>query len=277
MRRSSILVLILVVPFLFTGCVTSGKYHDMEALRDEASLNYDSLAMLTTRQISDLRQRNDSLQRSLTALNETYNQTRSKTSEQIRELFDSLQQSQGKLSASDVKLRDLNQRLAARDSALNAVKTKLNDALLPFKETGLSINIKNGKVYVSLSNQLLFSTGRTGIDRQGKDALDQLAEVLIQQPDLGILVEGHTDNARVIDLGAIKDNWDLSVMRATEVVRYLLKGDRISPNRITASGRSEYDPVEEGTSAEARAKNRRTEIILTPRLGELFDMLGGVK
>jgi len=272
--RQFVLLLVLSMPFLLNACVTSGKYDEMVALRNESRYNFDSLAVRTTFMLTDLRRQNDSLRQTLRKLTETYNRTRSMNSEEITRLLDSLQQSQSTLSAREQRLHDLEARLASRDSALNAITARLNDALLSFKETGLSITIKNGKVYVSLSNQLLFGSGKTDIDKHGKAALDELANVLAGQPDLGIVVEGHTDNAKVIDLGSIRDNWDLSVLRSTEVVRFLTKGDRLDAHRVTASGRSEYDPLEVGTTKEARAKNRRTEIILTPKLGELFELLG---
>jgi chemotaxis protein MotB len=172
------------------------------------------------------------------------------------------------------RVGDLEHRLAVRDSTLNALKVKLNDALLGFTNSGLSINIVNGRVYVSLSNQLLFSTGKADIDKRGKEALHGLARVLNTQDDLSILVEGHTDNQAVINLGAIKDNWDLSVVRATEVIRYLVNEGKVDPRKITASGRSEYFPIDPANTSEARAKNRRTEIILIPKLSELFEILG---
>lgn len=285
---------LLLFSLFFTGCVSSGKFRRME---DSLSKERDSLRTIVKgldstigvrdKQIADLqkqkagleserqdnRKRTQSLLADLDNMSQNYQQAREHSSAEIKLLLDSLQTAQNNLSDRELRLRELEHALATRDSTLNAVKAKLNDALLGFKDTGLSINIVNGKIYVSLSNQLLFSTGKTTIDKRGKDALTELAGVLNSNADLSILVEGHTDNAQVINLGAIKDNWDLSVMRATEVVRFLTQEGKLDPARLTASGRSEYSPLEAGSAAEARAKNRRTEIILIPKLGELFDLV----
>lgn len=248
-----------------------------------------------------LTERSRALQNELDMLKQNYEQSKSRNSAEIKKLLTNLESLQRDVASREQRLRDfeealavrdsslavmqsdligreqkvvdLQRRLSARDSALNALKTRLNDALLGFTSSGLSITVVKGRVYVSLSNQLLFSTGRTDIDKRGKEALKDLATVLNQQTDLSILVEGHTDNQAVKNLGAIKDNWDLSVLRATEVVRYLTGEGKMDPKRITASGRSEYLPVDTATSPDALAKNRRTEIILIPRLSELFEIL----
>ena len=260
------------------------------------------------KQIADLQNQNDTLkdrirllENDLHIVNQNYDQSKSKNSAEIKKLLANLELLQKDVAQREQKLKDyeealavrdstlasiqrdligreqrvgdLEKRLAARDSALNSLKTKLNDALLGFTNSGLSINIINGRVYVSLSNQLLFSTGKADIDKRGKEALVELARVLNTQENLSILVEGHTDDQAVKNLGAIKDNWDLSVMRATEVIRYLVNDGKVEPRRITASGRSEYFPIDPANTVEARAKNRRTEIILIPKLSELFEIL----
>lgn len=248
-----------------------------------------------------LTERSRALQNELDMLKQNYEQSKSRNSAEIKKLLTNLESLQRDVASREQRLRDfeealavrdsslavmqsdligreqkvvdLQRRLSARDSALNALKTRLNDALLGFTSSGLSITVVKGRVYVSLSNQLLFSTGRTDIDKRGKEALKDLATVLNQQTDLSILVEGHTDNQAVKNLGAIKDNWDLSVLRATEVVRYLTGEGKMDPKRITASGGSEYLPVDTAITPDALAKNRRTEIILIPRLSELFEIL----
>ena len=142
-----------------------------------------------------------------------------------------------------------------------------------FEGKGLTITQKNGKVYVSMEEALLFPTGSTKVQQGGIDALNKLAQALEANPDININVEGHTDDVAMHGSGEIKDNWDLSVMRATSVVKILLEDKNIDAHRITASGVSEFDPVDAGTSADARKKNRRTDIILTPKLNELFKIL----
>lgn len=248
-----------------------------------------------------LSDRSKALQNELDIVKQNYDQSKSKNSAEIKRLLTNLEALQKDVSIREQKLKDyeealalrdsslavlqkdligreqkvvdLQKRLAARDSALNGLKTRLNDALLGFTNSGLSITIVNGRVYVSLSNQLLFTSGKTDIDKRGKDALKELASVLNQQKDISILVEGHTDNQAVKNLGTIKDNWDLSVLRATEVIRYLTIEGKMDPKRIIASGRSEYYPIDPANTPEALAKNRRTEIILIPKLSELFEIL----
>lgn len=270
------------------------------SLKDQVAGYQKNVADLE-QQIDTLKDRVRALENDLSIANQNYEQSKAKNSAEIKKLLNNLEALQKDVATREQKLKDyeealavrdsslaaiqrdlvgreqrvgdLEKRLAARDSALNALKSKLNDALLGFTNSGLSINIVNGRVYVSLSNQLLFSTGKADIDKRGKEALVELARVLNTQEDLSILVEGHTDDQAVKNLGAIKDNWDLSVVRATEVIRYLVNEGKVDPKRITASGRSEYFPVDPASTNEARAKNRRTEIILIPKLSELFEIL----
>ena len=176
------------------------------------------------------------------------------------------------LDARNVRLAELENILYRKDSVVNALRDIVSRALFGFEGQGLTVNLKNGKVYVSLEEQLLFKSGSTEVDARGVDALKRLARVLDQNPDINIMIEGHTDDVP-IRRGAIKDNWDLSVMRATSIVRILLDGTRIDPTRLTASGRGEYLPVDPAKTTDARRKNRRTEIILTPQLDELLKIL----
>jgi len=138
---------------------------------------------------------------------------------------------------------------------------------------GLAVEMKNGKVYVSLDEQLLFKSGSTNVDPKGVSAIKKLAEVLAVNPDINIMVEGHTDDVPYISSSTVKDNWDLSVKRATAIVRILMSNTKIDGNRIIAAGRSKYHPVINSKAPDARKKNRRTEIILTPKLDELFKIL----
>jgi chemotaxis protein MotB len=180
---------------------------------------------------------------------------------------------QSNLQIREARVKELEKVLADKEQAVNELKTKVSKALLSFKEKDLTINVKNGKVYVSLSEQLLFKSGSTTVDSKGVDALKKLAEVLKDQKDLSIMVEGHTDDVPV-NKGTVgvKDNWDLSVLRATEIVRILTNAG-VAPKTLMPSGRGEFSPVAEGKTSEARQKNRRTEIILTPKLDELFKIL----
>lgn len=171
------------------------------------------------------------------------------------------------------RLKELEDILNRQDSMVNALRNTVSDALLGFEGRGLSIELKNGKVYVSLDESLLFATGSTVVDPRGESALSELAKVLEQNPDIYVMIEGHTDDVPLRGGGAMKDNWDLSVLRATSVLRILLKHGDIDPQRLTAAGRGEYMPLDPNKSVEARKKNRRTEIILTPRLDDLFRII----
>lgn len=177
------------------------------------------------------------------------------------------------LMARAMRINELEGVLARKDSAVTALKNKITNALLGFEDQGLTIEQKNGKVYVSLEEQLLFKSGSWVVDTKGKEALMKLAKVLQTQPDVGILVEGHTDDVPYGGNGNVTDNWDLSVKRATSIVKLLMENSEINPTQLTAAGRSEYLPLDAADTKEARAKNRRTEIIITPKLNELFQIL----
>lgn len=177
------------------------------------------------------------------------------------------------LKEREARIKELESILNKKDSVVNALKQKITEALLGFKESELSVELKNGKVYVSLSDQLLFKSGSITVDSKGITALNKLSNVLEKNPDINILIEGHTDNVEMKKGGQMVDNWDLSVLRATSIVRILTAQNNIDPGRITAAGRSKHHPVAANTSATGRSKNRRTEIILSPNLDELFEIL----
>src|SRR6185369_6142541 len=175
----------------------------------------------------------------------------------------------------EAKVAELQSILSKKDSAVSALKKAVTDALLGFENNGLTITQKNGKVYVSLEEQLLFASGSTVVEKKGEEALKQLAGVLEKNKDINVLVEGHTDDVPIsgtLASGA-KDNWELSVLRATSVVKIITKNSVITPSRLTAAGKGPYVPVETGSTAEAKRKNRRTEIILSPKLDELLKVL----
>jgi len=173
----------------------------------------------------------------------------------------------------ELKVQELEKVLKEKENAVNALKTKVSNALLSFAGKDLSVNVKNGKVYVSLSDQLLFKSGSTDVDAKGADALKKLATVLKDNNEVNVLVEGHTDDVPITKgTKGMQDNWDLSVLRATSIVRILLDGG-VQPFKLTPSGKGEFSPIVEGKTPEARQKNRQTEIILTPKLDELFKIL----
>ncbi|MDZ4845485.1 MAG: OmpA family protein [Chitinophagales bacterium] len=177
------------------------------------------------------------------------------------------------LAIREQKVKELEDMLARKDAALADLKKRIEDALLSFDKDELSVEIRDGKIYVSLQEKLLFKSGSAVVDAKGESALVKLADVLAKQTDIDILIEGHTDNVP-ISTASIKDNWDLSVLRATAIVRILKKNKSIEPQRFIASGRGEFVPVAPNTTTEGKAKNRRTEIILAPNLDEIFKILG---
>lgn len=178
------------------------------------------------------------------------------------------------LEKKNFRLAELEKILDAQKKIVSDLKNKVSEALLGFENNGLTVTNKNGKVYVSLDEKLLFKTASWEIDANGRNALRKLAGVLEKNPNIQVTIEGHTDNVPYNPgSGQLKDNWDLSVKRATTVVRVLLEGSKIKPGRLTAAGRSEYFPVEPVDTPDARQKNRRTEIILTPDLTELYNLI----
>jgi chemotaxis protein MotB len=178
------------------------------------------------------------------------------------------------LEKRNARLAELEKILDGQKKIVQDLKSKVSEALLGFENNGLTVTMKNGKVYVSLDEKLLFKSASWDIDANGRNALKKLAGVLEKNPGIQIMIEGHTDNVPYNPgSGQLKDNWDLSVKRATTVVRVLIEGSKIEPKRLTASGRSEYLPVENGNTPDARQKNRRTEIILTPDLTELYQLI----
>lgn len=199
----------------------------------------------------------------------------------LRDLEENLDIKKASLEELTYELEKRNARLVELEKILDAqkriaqdLKNKVSEALLGFENNGLTVTQKNGKVYVSLEEKLLFRSGSWEIDSNGRNALRQLAAVLERNPGIQITIEGHTDNVPYNPSGSqLRDNWDLSVKRATTVVRVLLEGSRIDPQRLTAAGRGEYMPVDPLNTTEARQKNRRTEVVLTPDLTELYNLI----
>lgn len=185
-----------------------------------------------------------------------------------------LDQLTAELDKRNARLNELEKLLDAQQKAVKDLKAKVSEALYGFEGKGLSVTMKNGQVYVSMEEKLLFKSGSYEIDAKGLAALRKLGALLEKTPDILITIEGHTDDVPYHSAsGLLKDNWDLSVKRATTVVRALIEDTSINPKRLIASGRSEYVPVDNHNTAEARQKNRRTEIILTPDLSALYKVL----
>ena len=191
------------------------------------------------------------------------------------------------LAASSKRLENLNEELqqkiariefleetiAAKEAKMKTLKEAISAALVNFEGNGLTVEQRNGKVYVSMENKLLFESGSWAVGTRGREAVMELGKVLAQNPEIAVLIEGHTDNVPYGGSGNIKDNWDLSTKRATAIVQILTENSTILKDNLTAAGRGEYAPVATNNSVEGKAKNRRIEVILTPKLDEITKLL----
>ncbi len=196
--------------------------------------------------------------------------------EQLDEKGKALALEQERLSKSAQRLQELEDLIAAKEASMKKLKETLSKALNSFEGKGLTVEQKNGKVYVSMENKLLFNSGSWAVGSEGKKAVVELAKVLGDNPDISVLIEGHTDDDAFTASGPIADNWDLSTKRATAIVAILSENKKINKQNLTAAGRGEFSPLGSNATAEGKAKNRRIEIILTPRLDEIAEMLNDI-
>jgi chemotaxis protein MotB len=177
------------------------------------------------------------------------------------------------LDSRSARVNELESLIAAKDAAMKKLKDAISKALLDFEGKGLTVEQRDGKVYVSLENKLLFESGSWAVGSEGRRAVVELGKVLAQNPEIAVLIEGHTDNVPYGGNGTLKGNWDLSTKRATAIVQILRENKKIDPKNLTAAGRSEFAPLATNGTADGRAKNRRIEIILTPKLDEVTRLL----
>ncbi len=255
---------------LGTSCVSKKKF--VQSQTRVANLEQDSAA---------LQQNIESLKADIERMTQLNNEYKQMTEEQKNALMSKLADQSSELSQKDQalqlraeRLKALQQRLEEQRSIVNNLRKTVEDALVNFKAEDLSVETKNGKVYVSLSDKLLFPSGSAQINADGEKAIGKLAEVLNANPKINIDVVGHTDTVP-IKTNRFPDNWELSTARATSITRLLTDTYNVPGARLTASGGSKYSPVASNETKEGRAKNRRTEIILTPKLEELFKILDG--
>jgi chemotaxis protein MotB len=290
MKIIKILSLSVMVALIATSCVTKSKYKELDAKYQKCTedLNYTTsekidfenkskdLASEVTAlkvQVQNLKEDTASIGRRIRIIERQLDKTKGDYDELLRSFTDQNITKNTLLAEKEARLNELQSILDQKDAEVKTLRNKVANALKGFEDMGLTIYEKNGKVYVSLDEKLLFASGSWDIDSKGKEALTELGKVLANDANINVVIEGHTDNVPYRGSGNVKDNWDLSVMRATAVVKELLKNKEINPQRISASGRSEYVPIDNEDSREARAKNRRTEIILTPKLDELFQII----
>ena len=248
---------------LFASCVSQKKYQQSLA-REQ-----------------DLLATNTQLNQEITKLKGQIEELQTDNARLVKQIDDAMKRAsdasgianmtQKQLEAEQKRLWDLRRLLDQQRQAVEDLRKKMADALVGFNSNELQVFTKNGRVYVSLQESLLFPSGSAVVNPKGKQALGTLAQVLNINPDINVVVEGHTDSIPIH--GRYEDNWALSVARATAIVRLLTDTYKVDPARVTASGRSKFEPVDVNTTAEGRQRNRRTEIILAPKLDELMQLL----
>jgi chemotaxis protein MotB len=251
----------LIISFSLTSCVSTKKFKASEArvseLQNDNANVQTRLAECNTK-VKDLNDQKTSL------LNEN-----SLVQNDLKALS-----SASKMTIADQakRLKRLQDMIQAQKDVMSRLKNSIADAMMSYKTDELNVYIKDGNVYVSLAEKLLFKSGSDVVDPKGKEALKSLALVINNTKDISVMIEGHTDNVP-IKTKLFKDNWDLSTARATSIVRILTIDNGFDTNRITASGRGEFHPIKENETAEGRAGNRRTEVILSPDLKEIYKLL----
>ncbi|PKP45565.1 MAG: flagellar motor protein MotB [Bacteroidetes bacterium HGW-Bacteroidetes-12] len=292
MKKLNFIPFIFLAIIIFTSCKSNSKFGDkvdkffwskrykaVLTERDELCFNNKQLRNDTTEMGIKLRK----TENNLATLTVNYDELASKTGIQLAQLTTDLKLKSAELETKEAlllerekRLREMEAIVSKQDSLTNALNNIVKNALLGFNADELSVEMRNGKVYVSMNDKLLFKSGSAGVEEKGKQAIKKLAEVLNKNTEIDIAIEGHTDNIP-IKTAQYKDNWDLSVARATSIVRMLSEENGLQPKRLTASGKGEYFPIATNETAEGRAKNRRTEIILSPKLDELFKLLQKTK
>jgi len=248
----------------------------LQAKYNSLSETYDLLVSKNSRVIADKAKETKNL---LERLERVQSDLLSKE-DQLNDLSNSLlsKEEKLKLAKEELELRskrvlELERIINTKDSIVTSLKQSISDALIGLEGEGLSIEQRNGKVYISLEEELLFASGQYEVNATGIKALNRLSVVLANQDNLEILVEGHTDSIPLSGKGLIKDNWDLSVMRATQVVKVLTRNKDLSPLKVIAAGRAQFMPIETNKTIEGRSANRRIEMILSPKLNDLFYLL----
>jgi len=266
MNRKVFCSLIIII-IVATSCVAKRKLIDAQmqyrTLQSDSALMASKIADQQSA-INKLQSDVNKLQSDVNALNQQNTQLSTDASNKVNSLQQNLQTQQK-------RLQDLQNLLDQQRKATTDLKNKMISALTGFSNSDLTITQKNGKVYVSLSEKFLFPSGSAVVNDSGKIALSKLAAVLISNPDIGVDIEGHTDSIPI--RGKFEDNWALSTARAASVVRILVNNYKVDPTKVIASGHAWFDPVDVNSTPEGRARNRRTEIILTPKLDEIYKLL----
>lgn len=301
----------LLIVALSTSCVSKKIYNDLESKyadlkKENRSISDENADLLKTKsqleldqealnkELAKVKSEREKLQADYAALNkkmdvlkDSYAALEKNSGESLkanlaknRELLEQLEAKEKALALEQEQLNKNNQRLqelealiAAKEESMRKLKETLSKALNSFEGKGLTVEQKNGKVYVSMENKLLFKSGSWAVGSEGKTAVVEVGKVLGDNPDISVLIEGHTDDDPFGGSGPIADNWDLSTKRATAIVAILSENKAVNKQNLTAAGRGEFSPLASNATAEGKAKNRRIEIILTPRLDEIAEML----
>lgn len=252
------------------------KYAEIKVERDKLASDYQS----TKQAYESLKESYDALEaNSSKALAENSKQNRALISEleekkkALAEERATLDKLKSDLEARSNHINELETVIAAKEAKMQALKNAVSAALGDFEGKGLTVEQRNGKVYVSMENKLLFGSGSWAVGTEGRRAVNQLGQVLATNPDIAVLIEGHTDNVPYGGTGQLNDNWDLSTKRATSIVAILRENKGIDPQNLTAAGRGEFAPIASNETSDGKAKNRRIEVILTPKLDEISKLL----
>jgi len=268
------------------GSGTGGEVYTVANLRKEI----DKLNSEKTRLAMNLKaaQNNyDRMKASYDALEANSSSSLSENMERNRKLLEDLEAKERALAVEEARLKDVQRQLkdrsdrveelegiiAAKDAKMRSLKDAISAALTNFEGNGLTVEQRDGKVYVSMENKLLFDSGSWAVNSRGTDAVTALGNVLAQNKEIAVLIEGHTDNVPYGGSGNIKDNWDLSTKRATSIVAILTNNEGIPKDNLTAAGRGQHAPVASNATSDGRSKNRRIEVILTPKLDEITKLL----
>lgn len=280
--------LLILATCTLSACVSLSEHDDLKnkyklLQRSNAYLNSEKSDLRASKsklknELQLLQSNYDDLEKQQVILQSNYDTLSSQSSKKLVEQAEMLVQEklrlealQGELDERAAEVNKLQTLIKAKESQMLALKTTISKALHNFEGKGLTVVQEHGKIYVSMENKLLFKSGSWAVGSQGQIAVEQLASVLTENTDINVLIEGHTDNVPY-NGSVLIDNWDLSVKRSTAIVR-VLQGKGVNPMQITAAGRSEYHPITGNDSIDAKAKNRRIEIILTPNLDEITKLL----
>ena len=258
---SPLVFLFLIFSLVFTSCVSNKKFAACESKVNKLENDQSN----TLNQLSDCNKQVNSLKDERASLQNEYASVQN-------DLAVLAAESNMTIAEQAKRLKSLQNIIQAQKDVMTNLQNTIANALINFKADELTIYIKDGSVYVSLTEELLFKSGSDIVNPKGKEALKSLADVINSTKDITVMIEGHTDNVP-IKTSQFGDNWDLSVARATSIVRIITIDYGFDPNRITASGKGEFHPVTSNETSEGRASNRRTEIILSPDLNELYELL----